>query len=254
MEVNSFYFLVLGGPDVVVFLVPVDGVFVDVALEARFSLLPLTPVLLVPDADVLDARLSLLPRSPVLLCPVFDSTGELFPALPTGIRDEPGGLVGDLIDDVSDDASDPSWEPIDDWLSVLFGRPVFGSFKLLALPAFLIPEAGGFDFKLVPLLDLAMPGERSSPDFSRRIPGNSKCVPVGFLALDPIGGLPAVRSEPDECSLDMEGLATSDPSRDRAGRLALNVVMLCLEPDMRSCSRSSMFVFPSAVVKCNGKN
>lgn len=80
---------------VVVFLVVLVGVF----FEARFSLLPLTP-----DAADLLAKLSLLPLTPVLLSPVFVSGVPVFPL--TGIRDDPGGLVGDLADGCG--ASDPS--------------------------------------------------------------------------------------------------------------------------------------------------
>lgn len=243
-----FHFLGFVWPDVgflvvvVVFFVPVEGVF----FEARFSLLPLTP-----DADDFVAKLSLLPLTPVLLSPVFGPVfGSGDPVFPlTGMRDDPAGLVGDF----TDDASEPSWEPvlpIEVWLSVRLGRPVLGSFKLVALPAFLTPVGGLVDFKLVPLLDFTIPpGDRSSPDFSLRTPGTLNCDPVDFLGFVPLGGLAAAeRIEPDEPSLESDGLATSEPSRDKPGLLALKASILSLVPDPRSCWRSSRFVLPSAGV------
>lgn len=109
---------------------------------------------------------------------------------------------------------------------------------------------GLVDFKLVPLLDFTIPpGDRSSPDFSLRTPGTLNCDPVDFLGFVPLGGLAAAeRIEPDEPSLESDGLATSEPSRDKPGLLALKASILSLVPDPRSCWRSSRFVLPSAGV------
>lgn len=245
------YFLVFDWPDAggflaVVVVLPGEGIFDEVAppFEARFSLLPLAPLVarfsLLPLAPLV-ARLSLLPLTPVLESPVFDSGA--FAPLPIGGRVEV--LVGDFTDDVSEPSCDPVL-PMEVWLSDRRGEAGDFSFRLPELPVFLtsLVAPGVFDLKLVPLRVFTRPLEdRRSPDFSRRTPGKSKCEPVGFFGLAPLGGL---ARKPPEFSRDSEGLATSEPSRDRPGRLALNAFMLSLVPDARSCSRSSRFVRPAA--------